>query len=212
MEVEFEKYISHLKLSEVKLTLLKALWNNGQSFPRGWVKSSELLALTNQKYFDRRLRELRDSGGLDLESKQINGEHHWRINSNKIANIINRTYLSQTQKKALFNKSNYTCSICGKVSEAGVRGLQADHKIPLSRGGSEAPSNWQPMCNECNVAKRRVCQDCTLNCENCSWAYPELGGRKILITLPKTSLVDAATKDLTEKQIEQMLLKLIQKI
>jgi len=208
MRGEFENFISHLKLSEVKLTLIKKLWNSGTSFPREWVKSSELLTLTNQKYFDRRLRELRDSGGLDLETKHINGEHCWRLNSNKISKIINRTYLTATQKKELFESSNYSCSICGKISDAGVRGLQADHKIPLSRGGSEALTNWQAMCNECNVAKRKVCQDCTLKCEECSWAFPEQGGRKILISIPK-NIGNSVIKNLTDKELEQKLLRLL---
>jgi 5-methylcytosine-specific restriction endonuclease McrA len=211
MRNQFDTFISHLKLSEVKLTLLKKLWNSGSEFPRDWVKSSELLTLTNQKYFDRRLRELRDSGGLDLETKHINGEHCWRLNSDKISQIINRTYLTAAQKKELFDRASNSCAICGKFSLAGVRGLQADHKVPLSRGGSEALNNWQPICNECNVAKRRICQNCTLNCEECSWAYPDLESKKIVLKIPKDLVEKSNFSKFTEKQWEDYFISLARK-
>lgn len=200
---DFNAFISHLKLSEVKLKLIKKLWESGDQFPRNWVTSSSLLQLTNQKYFDRRLRELRDSGGLDLETKHINGEHCWRLNSATISQQINRTYLTNSQKKELFESTKYSCSVCKKISEAGVRGLQADHKVPLSRGGSESLSNWQPMCNECNVAKRRICQDCTLDCKLCSWAYPELTGRKIFLKLPNDLSSNPKINSLNDSELEK---------
>lgn len=206
----FNGFTKHLKLSDVKELLLQKLWNSGSSFPRNWVKSSDLLKLTNQKYFDRRLRELRDSGGLDLETKVIDGEHCWRLASLKIATAVNRTYLSATQKQSLFQRSGFRCAICGKETKAGVRGLQADHKIPLSRGGSEALSNWQPICNECNVAKRRLCQDCTLDCQSCSWAFPERGGRKILVTLSSRVHEHHALKHLDDHRLAEWILRAVE--
>jgi 5-methylcytosine-specific restriction endonuclease McrA len=211
MENDFNIFISHLKLSEVKLNLLKRLWTSGNTFPKDWVKSSELLTLTNQKYFDRRLRELRDSGGIDLETKPINGEHCWRLNSKNISQIINRTYLTTTQKKELFEQAKHTCSICGKFALAGVRGLQADHRVPLSRGGSEELRNWQPICNECNVVKRRQCQDCTLNCQTCSWAYPEKSSKKLLINIPKDLSQNPEIEHLNEEELEEFIVNLLRK-
>jgi 5-methylcytosine-specific restriction endonuclease McrA len=39
------------------------------------------------------------------------------------------------------------CAICGRPAE------HLDHVIPISRGGTDAPSNLQPLCARCNLAK-----------------------------------------------------------
>lgn len=171
-------------LSDVKSAILERLWNEGKSFPRGWVKSSTLLALTKQKYFDRRVRELRDELGCDIETGTVAGEHAYRLLSARL-NVSNpRAYLSGTQKRQLFEAAKHKCSVCGRQFAAGVRGLQADHKIPLKRGGSHEDLNWQPLCVECNVGKRRACAGCELNCKQCPWAFPEKVGRRVMLTLP----------------------------
>jgi 5-methylcytosine-specific restriction endonuclease McrA len=185
--MDFDSYLRTLKsknLSDVKLLILKTLWGNGTSFPRDWVSSSLLLKLTNQKYFDRRTRELRDELGCDIETRQINGEHHYRLNSTDLGNANPRYYLSESEKKQLFSRAKSSCAICGKETGAGVRGLQADHKIPLIRGGSNDLNNWQAVCNECNVAKRRACQGCIESCNTCSWAFPIEFGISVSIRLP----------------------------
>ena len=184
--MELEEYLSQIrvkKLSEVKKKILHTLWNEGSGFPRDWVASSRLLEITQQKYFDRRTRELRDECGCDIETKHTNGEHHYRLISTTL-NVANpRSYLSEPQKKQLFETAKYTCQVCGIEMQAGVRGLQADHKIPLNRGGSHNAENWQALCNECNVAKRRACQRCEENCKECSWAFPAEGGFPMVVRL-----------------------------
>lgn len=183
--MEFEEYIEGAPgLSAVKLKILSILWASGDSFPRQWVKSSYLLAQTGQKYFDRRIRELRDQLGFDIETNHVEGEHSYRIKSSAKNTANPRYYLTATQKVRLFSDANNTCQSCGKVILAGVRGLQADHKIPLSRGGSQEYNNWQALCNECNVVKRRACEGCNDDCNTCAWAFPEKFGGAIKINLP----------------------------
>lgn len=173
-----EQYLDTIggRLSDVKRKILAELWNAGNTFPRGWVASSRLLEITQQKYFDRRTRELRDEKGCDIETKHINGEHHYRLVSDNVAASNPRLYLTEAQKKDLFRRADNTCQVCGVRMKAGVRGLQADHKIPLIRGGSHSLENWQAICNECNVAKRRACQGCEDDCTVCQWAFPENAG------------------------------------
>lgn len=144
-----EQYIDTIggRLSDVKRKILVELWNAGDAFPREWVASSHLLEITQQKYFDRRTRELRDEKGCDIETKHINGEHHYRLVSDKLAASNPRLYLTEAQKKDLFRRSGSTCQVCGVEVEAGVRGLQADHKVPLIRGGTHHLENWQAVCN-----------------------------------------------------------------
>jgi 5-methylcytosine-specific restriction endonuclease McrA len=198
-------------LSEVKLKILTRLWGTDRDeFPKPWVSSAELLELTGQKYFDRRTRELRDQLGCDLESaycKEFTG-HAWRLNSTNLTPPQDREYLTPAQKIKLFEKTNYHCIICGTNIPAGVRGLQADHKIPLSRGGNNDRVNWQPICNNCNVGKRRACQGCELNCQTCSWAFPEIVGVKTLIqisekTLRKVDTYSLSTGKSRDKVIEE---------
>jgi hypothetical protein len=62
--------------------------------------------------------------------------------------------------------------------------LQADHKIPLIRGGKNEPGNWQPLCVDCNVSKRRACEGCTLDCKQCPWAFPDSLKNSLVVPLP----------------------------
>ena len=49
------------------------------------------------------------------------------------------------------------------------------------------------MCNNCNVGKRRTCEGCALDCETCSWAYPETYGVRTMVSISEKTLrrVDA---------------------
>lgn len=40
------------------------------------------------------------------------------------------------------------CAACGSTEN-----LVIDHKVPISRGGSDADENLQPLCRPCNIAK-----------------------------------------------------------
>ncbi len=52
----------------------------------------------------------------------------------------------------IYSRDNYRCVRCNKRSWAGVI-LTIDHIIPRSKGGSNALSNLQTMCNDCNRDK-----------------------------------------------------------
>ena len=71
-------------LSNVKKIILKTLWNEGDEFPKNWVSSERLLDLTKQKYFDRRIRELRDQVGCDIKTGSYKGQPAYRLISPKL--------------------------------------------------------------------------------------------------------------------------------
>ena len=50
----------------------------------------------------------------------------------------------------VFRRDDYTCRYCG---ERGKR-LECDHVVPVSRGGSNDPSNLVTACFRCNRSKR----------------------------------------------------------
>lgn len=213
--MEFSEYINQLsggrKISAVKLKILITLWESSQEFPKAWVTSDHLLEITGQKYFDRRARELRDEYGADIETTNDRSTHLWRLNSPTITEGNKRSYLTQRQKDELFIQHNYTCQVCGKRTDAGTRGLQADHKVPLIRGGTETIENWQSLCNECNVSKRRACQGCDLECQKCVWAYPEEVGMILPLPVPPELLDKLTYMSIhTREQLWEGLRKLVE--
>lgn len=52
------------------------------------------------------------------------------------------------QWRDLCKKYNHRCACCGAKAP-----LEADHVIPLSKGGSSYISNIQPLCRSCNASK-----------------------------------------------------------
>ncbi|MBK9576956.1 MAG: HNH endonuclease [Fibrobacteres bacterium] len=191
--MNFEEYLAKVqeskKLSAVKVLILKELWGPGLLLDSKWVSSKSLLDTTKQKYFDRRARELIDSHGCDIATEYITGhDHAWILKSTDLNQSVDRRYLTAAQKTQLFVTADFRCSTCGVKMNPGVRGLQADHKIPLSRNGSNEIHNWQPVCNNCNVGKRRACESCDIDCNSCSWAFPETVGIPLMVKLSNKTL------------------------
>jgi 5-methylcytosine-specific restriction endonuclease McrA len=55
--------------------------------------------------------------------------------------------LFETMKQIFLN----TCVKC--EGKSGLINLDRDHIIPKYQGGSDDPSNWQPLCAKCNASK-----------------------------------------------------------
>ena len=53
--------------------------------------------------------------------------------------------------RALCDESSWQCAYCSTVLDIGT--VQADHVIPLSRGGSNSIENIAVCCGPCNVSK-----------------------------------------------------------
>jgi len=65
-------------------------------------------------------------------------------------------------KRAVFLHDQFICQICGaehtKLNEYGITipdlsRLSVDHKIPISKGGTNEPGNLQTACRTCNSVK-----------------------------------------------------------
>lgn len=169
------------KLSGVKALILKML-SNGE-----WVSSTALLKATKQKYFDRRIRELRDELGYDIETGSMHGKPHYRLRSKKRLPTKLRTYLGSAQKKELLQSMPPNCSICGKSFNKDRKSV-FDHKVPLLRDGEGSKENFQLVCQECNNQKRTQCKGCSLDCKNCFFAFPENYPKPILIQFTEQEL------------------------
>ena len=60
---------------------------------------------------------------------------------------------SPAVKRAIFEKNNYRCVVCGLGREDGVR-IAADHKKPKSKGGDSSVENGQTLCYQHNSMKK----------------------------------------------------------
>jgi|GEM_PF-882058 len=186
MDVVSRKYMSQFpqSVSKIKLVILLTLLEEGVGFPRGWVESSKLMYLTNQKNFDQHVDALREEYGCDIETKFIGGQKSFRLRSVDRLEVKPKTTLEQAQKDALLHYSNNSCQICGAKLVPGQRDLQTDQKIPEERGGNKGLDNWQVICNDCLVNKRRSCNQCEDNCSECSWAFPDRVDGLTIIRIP----------------------------
>lgn len=171
------------KLSDVKTLILKLLSEGN------WISSKKLLEETRQKYFDRRIRELRDELGYDIETSHVNGEHHYRLKSNQRKEIKLRTYLSASDKKLFLSQNEQKCALCRKEGSIG-KDLLWDHRMPLIRNGSGSIDNFQLLCRDCNNQKRVVCQDCNFECSKCYFAFPEQFEKPLLLRPEKLESID----------------------
>lgn len=187
----------NLNLRGVYKKILVELWT------MDWVKSSHLLSVTEQKYFDRRIRELRDEFGFDIESKHIGGEWSYRLKSKSPRfSKRRRKYPNSKERENLIKRDGVKCNICGYMPPSEeIKGfLQYDHRKPFNvRNGLTSLENLQLLCSQCNVIKRRACQVCNKEtCDNCPYAYPEKFGAIYLITFSKNE------KEMLEKDAENV--------
>jgi hypothetical protein len=184
-------------LSDAKQKILEMLW------PMEWVDGADIFKAIQQTYYDRRIRELRESG-WQIQTK---GRQYRLISHEKLAGNI-RKYPTANQKRQVLERDNGTCQMCGVVDA----NIQFDHKVPMERLGKTEVDNIQLLCRTCNVEKRGVCKRCTLEtCDGCPYAYPEQFGTRFIIMLD-TKLAqkvrtEARQKSLAESTLVSELLK-----
>jgi hypothetical protein len=160
------------KLSKAKQTILDMLR------PMEWVEGGEIFKAVQQTYYDRRIRELRESGW----QIQTFGTKYRLISLEKLAGN-EREYPSAEQKRQVLERDKGICQICGATDEH----TQFDHKVPQERLGKTEVDNLQLLCRTCNVEKRGICKRCTLKtCDGCPYAYPEQFGTRFVVMLEKS--------------------------
>lgn len=185
------------RLSKVKKKILEILW------PMTWVNTHDIHEATGQSYYDRRIRELRESG-WQIETRGLK----YRLKSRNKLPGNRRKYPSPVQKREVLARDKGVCQICGSTHPR----MEYDHKVPRERFGETEVPNLQLLCSPCNVDKRGVCKKCTLKtCDGCPYAYPELfKGRFVLLADSTTSdmIVEGAAKQGVSKSA--FILKVLQ--
>lgn len=61
-----------------------------------------------------------------------------------------RGKVGRKQRMRIFKRDGFQCITCGSLDRAT---LTIDHKIPVSKGGSNRDENLQTMCSPCNHQK-----------------------------------------------------------
>jgi DNA-binding Xre family transcriptional regulator len=64
----------------------------------------------------------------------------------------NRIAISNRTRFIIFKLDKFRCRICGNSADDGAR-LEVDHKLPVSKGGTNDLSNLWTLCYECNRGK-----------------------------------------------------------
>lgn len=159
-------------LSKAKQTILDMLWN------MEWVDGADIFKAVQQTYYDRRIRELRESGW----QIQTSGTKYRLVSQEKLAGN-EREYPSAKQKRQVLERDKGICQICGTADVH----IQFDHKVPQERHGKTEVINLQLLCRTCNVEKRGICKRCILTtCDGCPYAYPEQYSGRFVIMLEKS--------------------------
>ena len=71
--------------------------------------------------------------------------------------MANRRTFTDYEKKTVYANGNGRCAICGKPIR--FDDMTVDHKISLSKGGTNAFENLQPSCRTCNLIKNSLDMD-----------------------------------------------------
>lgn len=68
-----------------------------------------------------------------------------------------RTRIPRGMRHEVFKRDDYKCVECGASKDDGAT-LHVDHKVPVSKGGTDELDNLQTLCSDCNLNKSDVIQ------------------------------------------------------
>lgn len=71
--------------------------------------------------------------------------------------MAERRKFTDYERKNIYAKGNGRCAICGRPID--FYSMTVDHKIPLSKGGTNELTNLQPACLTCNFLKNGLTMD-----------------------------------------------------
>ena len=114
-------------------------------------------------------------------------KYYGHISSDKFISLALPEYrgiLSRKQRDVIYNKFKGRCNITGFKLYRKSRDIHLfckslirptyDHRIPVSKGGTDKLENWQLLSVFVNAEKNKICNICNKNdCEKCALAYPE---------------------------------------
>ncbi len=138
--------------------------------PGKLVSNADLIRVSGQHNYARRIRELRAEGWNIVYSQSPQG---YILGSVRKANKDTDKYVNLKLRQKVFERDSHTCQNCGykggeTYPDGEVVKLEADHIISLKKGGRTVEENLLTVCSRCNAGKKSL------------YDYPETIKNKIL--------------------------------
>jgi 5-methylcytosine-specific restriction endonuclease McrA len=121
-------------------------------YKQSWAASnSERVAGSKRDYYERNREEVisRSKKWTEENAEKVRIAKANNRRKRRAAKKASGGHITTEEFDALCSVYGYACLSCGATD----RLLEADHVVPLTKGGSDEISNIQPLCGECNRRK-----------------------------------------------------------
>jgi 5-methylcytosine-specific restriction endonuclease McrA len=121
-------------------------------YKQSWAASnSERVAGSKRDYYERKREDVisRSKKWAEENAEKVKSAKANNRRKRRAAKYASDSHFTAEEFDALCSGYGYACLCCG-VSD---RILEADHVVPLTKGGFDDICNIQPLCGECNRRK-----------------------------------------------------------
>ena len=121
-------------------------------YKKSWAEiNSQRVASLKRDYYERNREEVisRSKKWTDDNTEKVKAAKANNRRKRRAAKNASGGHFTVEEFDALCSIYGYACLGCGATD----RVLEADHVVPLTKGGSDEISNIQPLCGECNRRK-----------------------------------------------------------
>lgn len=115
-----------------------------------WTHNQKFREITGANDVPRTIRALRQEG-WQIETR--GDGYHRLLSKEKLQPKGIRKSISRKERYLVFHRDGFRCKACGLSVEDGAK-LTVDHIIPVEWCGLSEMSNYQTLCEECNVGKQ----------------------------------------------------------
>ncbi|MFZ4441347.1 MAG: HNH endonuclease [Syntrophales bacterium] len=152
------------------------------------VSNEELIKVSGQHNYARRVRELRAEGWDIVYSPSPMG---YTLRSLVKSDKDTDVYINLKLRQKVLERDQYTCQLCGhrggeKYADGEIVRLEVDHITPLKQEGKTVEENLWTLCSRCNAGKKSL------------FDYPETVKNKIL----SVNLSEETRKKLSELSLK----------
>jgi 5-methylcytosine-specific restriction endonuclease McrA len=121
-------------------------------YKKSWTaNNSQRVASLKRDYYERNRQEVisRSKKWAVENAEKVKAAKANNRRKRRAAKTASGGHFTVEEFDALCSEYGYACLCCGATD----RVLEADHVVPLTKGGSDDISNIQPLCGECNRRK-----------------------------------------------------------
>jgi 5-methylcytosine-specific restriction endonuclease McrA len=131
-------------------------------YKKEWAADNEeIVAASKLDYYEREREEIivRSKKWAEDNPEKVRRAKTNNLRKRRAAKHASRGNFTVQEFKELCESYGSICLACGDTEAV----LEAEHVVPLTRGGSDSISNIQPLCGSCNGKKVVHIIDCRLN-------------------------------------------------